>query len=108
MRSIVGEFLSWSVDVGFLLVLPLHHGDLELDSVRVSTKSYVAICHGGWGGYLRDKNTCARTSIENVGRGGLYVKGGVYAGRYGTIIITTILCHQSTRWLVLSRPQPYQ
>ena len=36
----------------------------------------------GGGGYLRDKNTCARTSTENVGR-----KGGVYAGRYGTCTI---------------------
>ena len=33
------EFLSCSMDAGFL-ALPLHHGDLELDSVGVSTKSY--------------------------------------------------------------------
>jgi len=41
----VGEFLSWSVDAGFVLALPLlHHGDLiELDSVGVSTKDHVAI-----------------------------------------------------------------
>jgi len=32
------------VDAGFILVLPLHHGDLELDSVGVSTKNHVAIC----------------------------------------------------------------
>jgi len=30
------------------------------------------------GAYLRDKNTYARTTIKNVG--GLYAKGGVYAG----------------------------
>ena len=41
--AIVGEFLSWSVDAGFILALPLHHGDLELDSVRVLTKDHVAI-----------------------------------------------------------------
>jgi len=40
---IVGEFLSWSVDAGFILALPLHHGDLELDSVGISTKDHVAI-----------------------------------------------------------------
>jgi len=37
--AIVGEFLSWSVDAGFVLALPLHHGDLELDSVGVSAKN---------------------------------------------------------------------
>ena len=34
----------WSVDAGFVLVLPLHHGDLELDSVGVSTKDRGPIC----------------------------------------------------------------
>ena len=33
--AIVGEFLSWSVDAGFILALPFHHGDLELDGVGV-------------------------------------------------------------------------
>ena len=41
--AIDGEFLSCSVDAGFVLALPLHHGDLELDSVGVSTKSYLKI-----------------------------------------------------------------
>ena len=59
MLAIVGKFLSWSVDAGFVLALPLHHGDLELDSVGVSTKDR--------GAYLRERNTCARTSTENVG-----------------------------------------
>ena len=27
--AIDGEFLSCSVDAGFILMLPLHHGDLE-------------------------------------------------------------------------------
>ena len=50
--EIVGEFLSCSVDAGFVLVLPLHHGDL--DSVGVSTKDHVAIFVAGWGGaYLQ-------------------------------------------------------
>jgi len=35
-HAIVSKFLSWSVDAGFVL-LPLHHWDLELDSVGVST-----------------------------------------------------------------------
>ena len=37
------------------------------------------------GAYLRDKTTCARTSIENVG--GAYTRRGayIYLGRYGTI-----------------------
>ena len=43
MLVIDGEFLSCSVDTGFILALPLHHGDLELDSVGVSTKSYLKI-----------------------------------------------------------------
>ena len=30
---------SWSVDAGFILALPLHYGDLELDSVGVLTKA---------------------------------------------------------------------
>ena len=34
--AIVGEFLNCSVDAGFVLVLPLHHRDLELDSVGVA------------------------------------------------------------------------
>jgi len=34
--AIVGEFLSCSVDAGFVLALPLYHGDLELDSVGVA------------------------------------------------------------------------
>jgi len=38
---IVGEFLSCSVDAGFVLALPLYHGDL--DSVGVSTNDHVAI-----------------------------------------------------------------
>ena len=43
MLAIDGKFLSYSVDAGFVLALPLHHGDLELDSVGVSTKSYLKI-----------------------------------------------------------------
>ena len=41
--AIVGKFLSCSVDAGFVLALPLHHRDLELDSVGVSTKDHVAV-----------------------------------------------------------------
>jgi len=41
--AIVGEFLNWSVDAGFILVLPFHHGDLEVDNVGLSTKDHLAI-----------------------------------------------------------------
>jgi len=71
MLAIHGEFLSCSVDTGFILAFPLHHGDLELDSVGVSTKDHVAIFGSmaiyGWGAYVRDENTYARTLAENVG-----------------------------------------
>ena len=43
MLAIDGEFLSCSVDAGFVLALPLHHRDLELDSIGVLTKSYLKI-----------------------------------------------------------------
>ena len=60
MLAIVSKFLSWSVDAGFVLALPLHHGDLELDCVRVLTKDHVAILHGhGWGSlFARQKYLC--------------------------------------------------
>jgi len=38
-----GELISCSVDAGFVLSLPLHHKDLELDSVGVTRKSYMKI-----------------------------------------------------------------
>jgi len=41
--AIVGEFHNCSVDACFALALPLHHTDLKLDSVGVSTKDQVAI-----------------------------------------------------------------
>jgi len=34
------------MDAGFVFVLPLHHGDLELDSVGVSTKKLC--CYMPW------------------------------------------------------------
>ena len=39
--AIVSEFLSCSVDAGFVLALPLYHGDL--DSVGVSMNDHIAI-----------------------------------------------------------------
>ena len=62
--AIVGEFLNCSVDACFVLALPLHHGDLDLDSVGVSTKDHVAILVAWpWlGGPISEiKDTCART-----------------------------------------------
>jgi len=53
---IVSEFLSCSVDTGFVLALPLHHGDLELDIVEVA----ILVAWPWLGG----KNTCARILTE--------------------------------------------
>ena len=36
MLAIVSEFLNCFVDAGFVLVIPLHHRHLELDSVGVA------------------------------------------------------------------------
>ena len=49
-----------SVDAGFILALPFHHGDLEPDCVGVSTK-------GRGGAYAWDKNTSARLCAKNAG-----------------------------------------
>ena len=35
---------SGSVDAGFVLALPFHHGDLEPDCVRVSTRGGGLMC----------------------------------------------------------------
>jgi len=35
----------------------------------------------GWGAYVQDKSTCARTLAENAG--GHIHNGGVYEGHYG-------------------------
>ena len=52
--AIVGNFLSWSVAAGFVLALPLHHRDLELDSVGVA----ILVAWPWLGGaYFRDQNT---------------------------------------------------
>jgi len=81
MLAINGEILSCSVDAGFVLALPLHHGDLELDSVGVLAKSYLKILlllwyHGhGLGAYLRGENSCARTTCR-----GLICEGGHICG----------------------------
>ena len=51
------EMFSCSVDAGFVLALPFHHGDLEPDCAGVSTR----------GAYARDTNTSARLSAKNAG-----------------------------------------
>ena len=60
--AIVGEFLNCSVDAGFVLALPLHHRDLELDSVGVAILvAWLWLGRGGGeGGYFRDQNTDRR------------------------------------------------
>ena len=65
--------------------MPFYHGDLELNSVGLSTKDHVAISVAWpWLGGLFARY--ARTSTANVG-GDLYVKGGIYAGHYGTTVL---------------------
>ena len=54
------------MDAGFVLALPFHHGDLEPDYVRASTR----------GAYARDENTSARLCAKNTG--GAYAQGGAY------------------------------
>jgi len=62
------------VDTGFVLALPLHHRGLELDSVGISTKDHIAVLVAWpWLGGVR----CV---------GGVFGRGGVYAGRYGNIL----------------------
>ena len=51
--------LSGSVNAGFVLALPFHHGDLEPDCVGVSTS--------GEGAYAGDKNASARLCAKNAG-----------------------------------------
>ena len=60
--------LSGSVDAGFALALPFHHGDLEPDCVEVSTRG---------GAYARDKNISARLL---QGGGGLMRERGRICG----------------------------
>ena len=38
--------LSGSVDAGFVLALPFHHGDLEPDCVEVSPRGGGGLCAG--------------------------------------------------------------
>ena len=61
------EMFSGSVDAGFVLVLPFHHGDLEPDCVGASMR----------GAYARDENSSARLCTKNA-RGG----GGIFVGHY--------------------------
>ena len=72
--------LTYSLDTGFVLALPLHHGDLELDSAGVSTKFLVLyllkimllLSFGSMaiiikimvGGPVHEINTCARTWLK--------------------------------------------
>jgi len=102
LQSTANSFNSCSVDTGFILALPLHHRDLELDSVGVSTKSYLKImllfgsmAIYGWVAFARDKNTCAKTLAENDG-GGLHVKRGVYG-----ISVDKEGCEELRDWMAI-------
>ena len=77
---------SGSVDVGLVLALTFHHGDLEPDYVGVSTR--------GEGGLMcGNKILCAK----NVG--GAYARGGAYL-RDNTVFA---LCYSKTH-TVVSKP----
>ena len=53
------EMFSGSVDAGFVLALPLHHGGVEPDSVGVSTEG---------GAYVRDKIPLQDFALKMQGR----------------------------------------
>ena len=46
MPAIDRGMFSGSVDAGFILVLPFHHGDLEPDCVGVSMRGGGGLCTG--------------------------------------------------------------
>jgi len=85
--AIDGEFLSCSVDAGYVVALPLHHGDLNLTVLefrrRVTWRSccyFGSMAIYGWEAYLWEKYLM-------IGRGGgVYTKGGVYAGHYSNCL----------------------
>ena len=53
------EMFSSSVNAGFVLALPFHHGDLKADCVGDSMRV-------GGGAYARDENTSARLCAKNA------------------------------------------
>ena len=62
---------SGSVDAGFVLALLFHHGDLEPDCVGASTRG--GLC----GMKIPPKDFALKM------QGGLWARGGVFAGHYG-------------------------
>jgi len=80
---IVGEFLNCSVDAGFVLALPLHHGDLELDSVGVAI-----LVAWPWLG----RPICEiKVPVQEKCREGLVREEGVYVGQYILRCIATYI-----------------
>jgi len=65
--------------------LPLSHGDLELDCVGVSGKDYVAVLVAGpgLGGPVCEIKIPVQKLQRKMEGGGLYARGGIYAGHYG-------------------------
>ena len=69
--------MSGSVDVGFILALTFHHGDLEPDYVGVSTR--------GEGGLMHEKKIlCAKNA------GGAYARGGRICGTIRYLHFATV------------------
>ena len=62
--------LSGSVDAGFVLALPFHHGDLEPDCVEVSTR----------GGLMRGMKIPLHDFALKMQGGGLMREGGRICG----------------------------
>ena len=67
--SLNREMFSSSVDAGFILVPPFHHGDLEPDCVEIRRK--------GWGGgEFRLKGYDIKIPLQDFA---LKLQGGAYA-----------------------------
>jgi len=88
--AIVGKFLNWSMDAGFVQALPFRHRDLKFDSVGLSMKDHVAIL------VPRQPICKIRTSTENVG--GLIRERGHICG---TCTLRYLIVFSATKVLIL-------
>ena len=98
--SLDREMFSGSVDAGFVLALPFHHGDIEPDCVGVSTREGELIS--------------ARLCVKNVYVGGLMCEGGricrtlwykhefcgIYSGRCASSLRTIFPYHTNKNFSV--------
>jgi len=75
-----GEFFSCSVEAGFILALPFHHGDLAVWEFWLTIMLLVVY---GWA-YVRDKIPVQELWLKMFGR--LICEGGVYVGHYSILL----------------------